>query len=73
MTNKSRYRLIDAPADGSHVGQDCGTFEYNDLPERVRTSIDRNPSAIEWVLPALSGGDSGQPLKDLVLVVQPAN
>jgi hypothetical protein len=65
---KYRYQVVDRPKNGT-VGQDCGVFAFEKLPERFRAAIGSDPTASEWVLPALSEGDSGEELDDLVVVV----
>lgn len=62
------YRMYDRTNNGT-VGQDCGTFAINELPARIKAAIEANPTAGEWVLPALSNGDSGEELSDLETVV----
>jgi len=60
------YRVIDVPANGS-IGQDCGTYTLETLPTRLRAAVGANPDAGEWTLPALSDGDSGEELDDLIV------
>jgi len=64
-----KYRLYDEPADGT-TGQDCGVFEYAELPERIQKAITARPGAGRWVLPALSDGDTGRVLDGLITVVE---
>ena len=62
-----RYRLIDCPSNGS-TGNDCGTFEFADLPARLQAAIATGPAP--WVLPALSEGDTGEELGDLFVRIE---
>lgn len=62
------YRVVETPANGS-VGQDVGTFALADLPPRLRDFVSQWPDAAELTLPALSNGDSGEPLDDLTIVI----
>jgi hypothetical protein len=62
------YKIIDRPTDGT-VGQDCGVFQLHELPERLQKAITDDPTAGEWVLPALEDGDSGNQLWDLEVVI----
>jgi hypothetical protein len=62
------YHVIDSPANGT-AGQDCGTFALAELPDRLRAAVEADPDAGEWSLPALSEGDSGEPLDDLRVVM----
>ena len=66
MTN---YHVSDAPIDGS-TGQDCGIIPYHALPERLRAAIDADPDAGVWTVPALSGGDVGDELDDLIVTIE---
>ncbi len=63
------YQVIDAPTNGTS-GQFVGEFTLETLPERLREAVDHDPDAGEWVLPALSGGDEGEPLDDLEVIVR---
>lgn len=67
-----RYEIIDSPANGA-TGQHCGTFALADLPARIQVEIRRDPEAKEWSLPALSGGDYGEPLEDLTVIIREAD
>ena len=68
----AKYRLYDRPTDGT-TGQDCGVFALDKLPQRIRTAIASDPDASDWTLPALSGGDDGEPLDDLDIVITLCN
>lgn len=62
------YRMYDRTNNGT-VGQDCGVFTLDDLPQRIKDAVEAAPDAGEWVLPALANGDSGEELSDLQVVV----
>jgi len=64
----TKYRVCDKTTNGT-VGQDCGEFTRDQLPERIQLAIASDPDATEWTLPALSDGDCGEPLDDLTTVV----
>lgn len=70
-TTTSKYRVIDAPSNGT-TGQDCGTFTYDELPPHLQAAIDAAPDSDEWTLPALSDGDSGDELSELSTIVRRA-
>jgi hypothetical protein len=63
-----QYSVYDRPANGTS-GQDCGTFDWDELPARLQAAIEAEPTQKEWILPALSDGDTGEPLDDLDTVV----
>ncbi len=64
-----RFSISDCPANGT-VGQNCGHFGFAELPSRIQKAIVANPAAGQWRLPALSDGDTGEPLDDLTVVVR---
>lgn len=63
-----QYRVFDEPTNGT-AGQLVGEFALVDLPERLRAAVLADALAGEWRVPALSDGDHGDPLGDLVTVI----
>jgi hypothetical protein len=64
-----QYSVYDRPKNGTS-GQDVGTFAWDELPARLQAAIAAEPTQKEWILPALSDGDKGEPLDDLDTVVR---
>lgn len=62
------YCICDVPANGT-AGQECGTFLFEDLPDRIKAAVSASPDADMWSIPALSDGDHGEELADLFTVV----
>ena len=65
------YRVYDR-LDSGDTGQDCGVCDLESLPLRLRSAISADPAAGEWVLPALSEGDTGEELSGLQTVIRRA-
>ncbi len=54
--------------DGA-IQENLGTFDYEDLPERIKDAIDECPDDGEWVLPEVATGDRLRDLEDVETVV----
>lgn len=63
------YEVIDSPTNGTS-GQYVGEFGLAQLPARLRQAVEAAPDAGEWILPALSNGDSGEELSDLRTIIR---
>lgn len=65
------YRVFEEPTNGT-TGQMVGTFQLADLPARIQAAVTADPEADQWVLPALSEGDTGEEVADLRVVIREA-